>query len=141
MNNEGRFIWNIFRLTWSLGTLFIALCYSYSKLSSNIMILGDRFTLWLTYYIKMSCLYCRLVSLLLMTNCLPKFYIPLLTVNSTFSRVFQISFCKLCYLKIGIERTSIVWHFFQFELNFVCGSEYIWENIAMQSFWCETAIY
>ena len=24
MNNEGRFIWNIFRLTWSLGTLFFS---------------------------------------------------------------------------------------------------------------------
>ena len=131
MNNEGRFIWNIFRLTWSLGTIFIALWYSYSKLSSNIMILGDRFTLWFTYYIKMSCLYCRLVSPLLMTNYLPKDYNSLLTVISTSLESLKSPFCKLCYLKIDIERTSIVWHFFQFELNFVCGSECIRENISM----------
>ena len=34
-----------------------------------------------------------------MTNCLPKFYIPLLTVISTFSRVFQISFLQIVLSK------------------------------------------
>ena len=77
----------------------LALWYICVKLLLYIMILGDRFTLLLTYYIKMSCLYCRLVSLLLMTNCLPKFYIPLLTVISTFSRVFQISFLQIVLSK------------------------------------------
>ena len=61
---------------------------------------------------------------------LAKDYIFPLTVISVFLESFKSPFCKLCYLKIDIERTSIVWHFFQFELNFVCGSECIRENIS-----------
>ena len=137
MNNEGRFIWNIFRLTWSLGTVFFS---SLIQLRQIIIKYHDHFTVCLTYYIKMSCLYCRLVSLLLMTNYLPKDYTSLLIVISTSLESFKSRFCKLCNLKIDIERTSIVWHFFQFELNFVCGSECIRKNISMWWFWCETTM-
>ena len=65
------------------------------QLSSNIMILGDRFTLCLTYYIKMNCLYCRYSFSLIDDNLLVKrLYFPF-DCNIYVFRVFQISLLQI----------------------------------------------